>query len=143
MLILGIPNLNPATSVLRRLPTLFSVPGDLWATLAACRVPILSPLGGPLPHLLNQHPHLQQEPSSGSRVGLWGTWSILCAASYQRSSINCLNWASPRSLRAMQNCSGGLSSGWGLLGETGKPPPSLGSVCGCQRGICPLQLHNL
>ena len=94
-----------------------------WRSLQQLPGSLFPPLEGSLPHLLSWCHPLPQGPSSGPRVALLGMQSILCAASCRRSSINCLNWASPRSLRVIWNCGGGPPSGWGSLGGPGHHLP--------------------
>ena len=95
---------------------------------------VLLCIRGPVGHSgnwLGPHPLPQRVTSSSSRLvsmpptgvlqwpkgGPMGDMvNSLCAASCWRSSSKCLNWASPRSLRAIWKGGGGLSSKWGLLG---------------------------
>ena len=100
--------------------------GGLWAMVAACWVPIPSPWRVPSSSskLASMPPVGNLQWSKGGPIG--DLVKSFCAASCQRSSINFLNWASPRSLRTIWNWGRGLSSGRGLLGRLGNHLPTLG-----------------
>ena len=83
--------------------------------------------------------HTTGQSSSKPRVGQWGNVvSSWWAASCWRFSINYLNWASPRSLRAIWKGDRGLSWGWGLLGGDQKTTSLPGIRVWAQEGCAPL-----
>ena len=104
MLILRVPNLRLVMSVLRRQATSSSVQGGPTGCCSSSLGPHILPLEGHFLIVSITLSHGGSPLAQGWPHG--GAVHSLCAASWQRSFINCLNWASPRSLRAIWNCGG-------------------------------------